>query len=306
MKLAFTMPNMVRLKATGQPWERGITGADMQNLARRAETLGFAMICVPEHHIIPDAHVDLSGAHYFSAYPAMGFLAGATSSIRVNSCIAILPVQHPIITAKAISTIDWMSGGRAMATFGVGWLKGEFDLLGIPFHERGARAEEYLQAIIALWTQDDPQFEGRFVSFRDVAFEPKPITKPHPPIWLGGDAEPVLRRAGRYASGWWPFLTPPDAIPARIDYIKSQPDYAGGLNDVFYGLASARVGEGHAVQAEPLAGAKMSAAAIIDRLGGLARLGVTISGLPVPPLPSASAYDDYIAWVAEAIMPAIA
>ena len=230
---SFSMPNMVRLKAMAQPWEREVTGADLQRLAQWAETLGFEMICVPEHHIIPRSHVELSGAHYFSAYPGMAFFAGATSRIRVNSSIAILPVQHPIVTAKALSTIDWMSGGRLIITFAVGWLKEEFDLLGVPFHGRGVRSEEYIQAILALWTQESPEFEGQYVSFREVAFEPKPVQRPHPPVWFGGDADAVLRRVGRYGSGWWPFLTKPGDIPARIDFIKSQSDYNGGLEHVF-------------------------------------------------------------------------
>jgi probable F420-dependent oxidoreductase len=306
MKLSFSMPNMVRLKAMGQPWEQGVTGADQQRLARWAEQLGFEMISVPEHHIIPREHVDLSGAHYFAAYPGMAFFAGATSTIRVNSCIAILPVQHPIITAKALATIDWMSGGRMTITFAVGWLKEEFDLLGVPFHERGARAEEYIQAIIALWTQENPEFTGKYVSFRDVAFEPKPVQRPHPPIWFGGDADAVLQRVGRYASGWWPFLTKPDDIPARIDFIKSQPDYNGRLEHVCYGLATGRVGEGHVVLADPHSRPGMSAQEIIDKLGWFKTLGVTMSGLPIPPLASSDAYFDYTQWVAEEIIPAIA
>jgi probable F420-dependent oxidoreductase len=305
MKLSFSMPNMVRLKAMAQPWERDVTGADQQQLAQWAEKLGFEMICVSEHHIIPKAHVELSGAHYFSAYPGMAFFAGATRRIRVNSAIAILPVQHPIITAKALATIDWMSGGRLTITFAVGWLKEEFDLLGVPFHERGARAEEYIQAILALWTQENPEFEGQYVSFRDVAFEPKPIQRPHPPVWFGGDADAVLRRVGRYGSGWWPFLTKPQDIPARIEYIKSQPDYNGKLEHVCYGLSTGRVGKNHVVIDDPNARADMAKQEMIDRLGWFKTLGITMSGLPIPPLSSMQAYYDYCQWVAEEIVPAV-
>lgn len=306
MKLSFAMPNMVRLKAMGQPWEAAATGADQQKLARWAEKLGFHMICVPEHHVIPKPHVDLSGAHYFGAYPGMAFFAGATETIRVNSCIALLPVQHPIITAKALATIDWMSCGRGMVTFGAGWLKEEFDLLGVPFNERGARSEEYIQAILALWTQENPEFEGRFVSFKDVAFEPKPVSKPHPTVWFGGDADAVLKRIARYADGWWPFLTKPEDIPARIDFIKSQPDYNGKLADVCYGLSTGRVGEGHVVIDDPNCRSDMTKQEIIDRLSWFKTLGVTTSGMAIPPLSGVEAYYDYTQWVAEEIMPAIA
>lgn len=306
MKLGFSMPHMVRLKANSQPWEAAVTGPDQARLARWAEKLGYAQISVPEHHIIPRAHVELSGAHYLSAYPAMSFYAGATQTMRINSCIALLPVQHPIITAKALSTMDWLSGGRMTVTFGAGWLKDEFDLLGVPFNERGARCDEYLQAIIELWTREEPVFEGRFVSFRDVAFEPKPVQRPHLPIWMGGDADAVLRRAARYASGWWPFLTKPERIPERIAFIKSQPDYNGRLTDVCYGFGTSRVGEGHVVIDDPKARPGLSRQEIIDRLGWLKGLGVTMSSVPIPAVQGLQAYMDYTQWVAEEIMPAIA
>jgi probable F420-dependent oxidoreductase len=306
MKLGFAMPHMLRLKATLQPWEAKVTGADQARLARWADRLGYAQISVPEHHIIPRSHVELSGPHYLNAYTAMSFYAGATETIRVNSCIAILPVQHPIITAKSLATMDWLSGGRVTITFAVGWLKEEFDLLGVPFHERGRLSDEYLAAIVELWTKDDPVFEGKYVSFRDVAFEPKPVQKPHLPIWMGGDADAVLKRTARYATGWWPFLTKPETIPERIDFIKSQPDYNGRLEDVFYGMATGRVGEGHVVLEDPTAWPGMTKNEIIDRLGWLKGLGVTMSSVPIPQLRDIEAYFDYTQWVAEEIMPALA
>ncbi len=306
MKLSFAMPHLMRLKAMNQqPWETAVTGADQTRLARFAEEVGYDMIAVPEHHIIPRSHVELSGPHYFSATPAQGYFAGATQRIRINSCITILPLQNPIVTAKALATIDWLSSGRIVTTFAVGWLKEEFDLLGVPFHKRGEIADEYLAAIVELWTQEDPVFEGKYVSFRDVAFEPKPVQKPHLPIWMGGDADPVLKRAARHASGWWPFLTKPGDIAARIDFIKSQPEYDGRPFEVMYGLGTSRVGEGHKVQDDPRARPGMSRQEIIDRLSEFKALGVTMSAVPIPPVTSLEAYEDYARWVIEEIKPAL-
>lgn len=306
MKLSFAMPHITELKATIQPWELAVTGRDIAALARWAEDLGYHSIAMPEHHIVPRDHVALSGKHYLSAYPAMAFLAGATEAIRVNSCIAILPVQHPIVIAKALATMDWLSGGRVTVTFGAGWLKGEFDALGVPFAERGARSEEYIRAILALWTQEEPEFEGRWVSFTDIAFAPKPVQRPHPPVWFGGDADAVMKRIARHADGWWPFLTRPEDIPARIDFIKSQPDYNGRLADVFYGISTGRVGEGHVVIDDPKARPGQTRQELIDRLGWFKTLGVTISSIPIPALRSVAEYRDYTQWVAEEIMPAVA
>lgn len=305
MKLSFAMPHMLELKATMQPWELAVTGADQLRLARLADELGYDMIAVPEHFLIPRDHVSLSGSFYFHCFTAMGAFAGATSRIAVNSCVNILPLQHPAVTAKAMATLDFISGGRAMITVGVGWLEGEFDLLGVPFNKRGAMCEEYLAAIIELWTSEDPQFEGEFVSFRDVAVDPRPVQQPHPPIWMGGEAKPVLRRAARFAQGWWPYLTKPEDIPAQIDYIKSQPEYDGRPFDVMYGLGTGRVGKDHQVLDDPRAQPGMTGPELVDRLGELARLGVTMSSIPIPPVRDCAAYEDYCRWVMEEVAPAI-
>ncbi len=303
MKFVFPMPHLVRLKATVQPWEATVTGADQTRMARRADELGYDMISVPEHFLIPRDHVDLSGPHYFHAAAAQGYFAGATERILINSSVAILPLQHPVVTAKALATLDWLSSGRMVATFGVGWLEREFELLDVPFRERGRMADEYLEAIIALWTQEEPTYEGRYVAFRDVAFEPKPVHKPHPPIWMGGDSDAALRRAARFASGWWPFLTPVEEMAQRIDFIRAQPGFSGAPFEVMYGVGTARVGEGHTVREGP--GADMGAQQIVDIIGRLRDMGVTYTSVPIPPAEGIGAYLDYCQWVIEEIRPKV-
>lgn len=305
MKFAFPMPHLMRLKALSQPWEASVSGADQTRMAKQAEQLGYDMISSPEHFLIPQEHLELSGPHYFHAAAAQAYFAGATQRIMINSSVAILPLQHPVVTAKALATADWLSSGRIIATFGVGWLEKEFELLGVPFHQRGRMADEYLAAIIELWTQESPCFEGEYVSFRDVAFEPKPVQKPHPPIWLGGDSDGALRRAARFGSGWWPFLTPPEQIGDRIDFIKSQPTFRGGPFEVMYGLATSRIGEGHVVKDDAGGRSVMSAQQIIDRLCQMAQMGVTMSTVPVPPVADIEAYMDYAQWVIEEIRPRV-
>ncbi len=305
MKFGLPMPHTMRLKAMTQPWESTVTGNDQAMIARRAEELGYDMIAIPEHFVVPKAHVDLSGPHYFHSTVAQAFIAGATRHIMVNSSATLLPLQHPIILAKALSTADWMSGGRIMVTFGVGWDAEEFALLGVPFHERGRMADEYLAAIIELWTSESPKFEGKYVSFDNVAFEPKPVQKPHLPIWIGGDADAALRRAARFASGWFPFLTQPDEFPAKIEYIKSQPTFRGGPFEVCYGLGTSLIGEGHVVLDDPTQQPGMGAGAIVDKLGRFAELGVTMSSVPIPPVADVNAYLDYAQWVIEEIKPKV-
>ncbi|MDN4517990.1 TIGR03619 family F420-dependent LLM class oxidoreductase [Mycolicibacterium austroafricanum] len=305
MRLVFALPHMLRLPAMSQPWEASVTGADQTRMARCADQWGYDMIAVPEHFVIPAEHVELSGPHYLQSTVAQAYLAGATERIRLNSCITVLPLQHPVVLAKALATADWMSGGRMMVTFGVGWLQGEFQALGVPFRERGRMADEYLAVIKELWTSDAPSFEGKYVSFREVAFEPKPVQKPHLPIWIGGDADAALRRAAKYASGWWSFLTPPEKLAERLDFIKSQPDYDGRPFDVVHGLGTNRVGEGHVAQHDPDARPGMSAAEIVDRLSWLGAQGVTVSAVPIPKVRGVEEYLDYAQWVIEEIKPQV-
>ncbi len=306
MKFAFPLPHMLRLKAITQPWEAGVTGADQTRMVKRAEAMGYDMIAIPEHFVIPTDHVELSGPHYLQSTVAQAYIAGATEKIRLNSCVTVLPLQDPIVLAKALATADWMSGGRMMVTFGVGWLEREFDFLGVPFRERGRIADEYLEAIIELWTSESPRFEGKYVSFRDMAFEPKPVQKPHLPVWIGGDADAALKRAARFASGWWPFLTPPDKIAERVEFIKSQPGYDGRPFEVMHGLGTNRVGGGHRVVKDPHARLGMGSQEIIDRLNRLAEQGVTFSAVPVPAVRGIEEYLDYAQWVTEEIKPKVA
>lgn len=305
MKLNFALPHLMEIEAMLQPWELAVAGPDQLRLARRAEELGYDMIGIPEHLAIPpgDQH---TGSFWLHSTTAQAALAGATETIGLNSCVTILPLQHPIIMAKALATADWMSGGRITVTFGLGSIRKEYDYFGVPHDERGAIADEYLEAIIALWTQDKPSFEGKYLNFKDIGFDPKPVQKPHLPIWIGGDSKPALRRAARFGSGWIiSFRTSPQEIPERLDYLKSQPSWSERPFEVSYGLGTGRLTTDHAPSGEDSVRPGTSAQQIIDQLGQLARLGVTTSSVPIPPVADVDAYLDYAQWVAEEVKPHI-
>jgi probable F420-dependent oxidoreductase len=259
-----------------------------------------------EHFIIPQEHVALSGDWYFHTVVALGFIGGRTKNLRLSSSVSILPLQNPIVQAKAWSTLDWLSGGRAEALFGVGWLKEEFDILGVPFAKRGRMADEYLAAMIELWTKDQPVFEGEFVNFKNVGFAPKPIQKGGVPIWLGGDAEAVMKRVAKFGNGWSPFRTPPETFPDCIDFIKSQPEYDGRHLDFFFALEMLNVGAHHEILDDPRAPGTQDKQKIIDQIGWLKELGITESIVPLPPgVADSKAYLDRLRWVAAEIMPAV-
>ncbi|MDT5198424.1 MAG: hypothetical protein QOH20_5178, partial [Mycobacterium sp.] len=163
MRFTAYLPNCMHIAAITQPWEHDLSGRDIAGVAQRAEQLGYSMVALPEHFLTPTSHLELSGNHYFDATTAQAFVAGATSTIRIGSMVTILPLHNPIVLAKQIATFDWLSGGRAQITVGVGWLKEEYDAIGVPFSKRGRIADECLEAMFELWQSDSPSYDGEFV-----------------------------------------------------------------------------------------------------------------------------------------------
>ena len=169
----------------------------------------------------------------------MAFVAGKTSRLRLVTSVTVVPHRPAVLQAKMLATIDVLSNGRLTFGIGAGWMKEEFQALGVPpFPERGAVTDEYLDAFRELWTKDDPRFEGRHVKFADILFEPKPVQKPHPPIWVGGESGPALRRTARIGDAWYPIGTNPqhrleldEALPGRRRAV-APPDSRGGTRPV--------------------------------------------------------------------------
>jgi probable F420-dependent oxidoreductase len=147
---------------------------------------------------------------------SLAVVAGVTSRIALGTGVLNIPYRDPITTAKALATLDLISGGRTILGAGLGWMKEEFKVLHVPYTERAARTEEYLAICKALWTEEIPAFSGRFYQFADIKFEPKPVQRPHPPIWIGGYSEPAIRRALRIGDGWHPSRLAPGEFEERM------------------------------------------------------------------------------------------
>ncbi len=193
-------------------------------VAQKGEELGFDCAVVGDHIIIPKT-IDspypytvsgefpgAGGGDYLEQLTLLTFLAGATTKLRLVPSVMILPNRHPVIVAKTLATLDYLSKGRLTLGIGVGWMKEEFEALDLPpFEERGAVSDEYLRAIIELWTSDEPEFHGKYVNFSGFTFLPKPVQKPHPPIWVGGQSRAAIRRAARLGDGWHPLGAQPVA-----------------------------------------------------------------------------------------------
>jgi alkanesulfonate monooxygenase SsuD/methylene tetrahydromethanopterin reductase-like flavin-dependent oxidoreductase (luciferase family) len=172
---------------------------DYQLVARAADELGYDSIAIPEHIVMPLDLAELMGSFWTHAFTAMAFAAGATSRLVVDSSVIVLPYHHPVVFAKAVSTLDLMSGGRVRISIGVGHSEGEFEVLGVPYHERGRLSDEYLAAMIELWTSDVPVFHGRYVNFENIAFESRSRSR-IPTRRSGSGATPGPPCAGRLAT----------------------------------------------------------------------------------------------------------
>ncbi len=313
------MPGVMRYPPSAfegavEPWQARMGGADYQRVSRVAEEFGFDALVVPEHLAVPVELEPNLGGTYPHALTAMAFIAGATSTIRVNSMLIALPVHHPLTLAKAISTLDVMSGGRVTVTLGAGMAEAEFEALGVPFERRGRITDEYVDAMQVLWTQDRPEFDGEFVRFGGIVFEPKPVQLPHPPLWFGGRSVASLYRAAHKGDGWapaggffgtGPWLERPEQLPALLDEASEIRAAAGrgGTFDVFCSVTEHRIGPDHAVL--PESRAPTSAQEIVDRISQLERLGVswTMVTRPGPEPPTVEAYLENLQWVAEEIIP---
>lgn len=189
-------------------------------VAKASETAGFESVWTAEHVVLPDPQVPPSPVGpktpILDPAVALAHLAGHTERLRLATGIVILPQRNPLVLAKELASVDVVSGGRLVFGFAAGYLEPEFRALGAPFEERGARCDEHLEAILALWTQESPRFRGPTVAFEGIDAHPRPVQRPHPPLVVGGQSPPAYRRAARYGHGWYGFLTDLDATRAAI------------------------------------------------------------------------------------------
>jgi probable F420-dependent oxidoreductase len=203
--------------------------AEMGRYLRRAEALGFEAAVVIDHLLTtPPAYA----CTWLEPMTLLAALAGVTERMRLGTLVLVLPFRNPVYFAKEWATLDVLSGGRTICGLGVGWADDEFRLLGVPRNERGRRTDEGLELVRRLWTEDRVSFEGRIFQVRDATIEPKPVQRPHPPIWLGGgsqpfekvygqptpDVTPVLRRVARYADAWVPHSS---ATPEMVQHDRA-------------------------------------------------------------------------------------
>jgi len=212
MQFGFNAPTAGPLSAT----------APLTKLVMEGEAMGFDYATFSDHVVIP---TDIQAKYPYSStgeFPAgaraerheqlieVAFLAAKTTRLRLITSVMVVPHRPAVLTAKMLSTIDVLSGGRLTLGIGAGWLKEEFEAIEAPdFAQRGKVTDEYIKAFLELWSNDKPRFAGEHVHFDNIVFAPKPVQKPHPPIWVGGESGPALRRTARLGDAWYPIGTNP-------------------------------------------------------------------------------------------------
>ena len=193
------------------------TPDSLATLARRGEEMGFGIISVSDHIVIPRSigsrypysetgeFVGGASGECLEQLTMLSFLVGQTTTVRLLTSVMVLPHRSPVLAAKMLASIDVLSQGRLIVGCGVGWMREEFEAIGAPpYDQRGAVGDEYIRVFKELWTSDNPTFEGKYCRFSALSFQPKPVQNPHPPIWIGGESPPALRRAAQLGDAWYP------------------------------------------------------------------------------------------------------
>jgi probable F420-dependent oxidoreductase len=185
-----------------------VTGSGIAAVAAAAEAAGFHGFGFTDHPAPSQRWLESGGHDAVDPFVAMGYAAAVTTSLRLIPNIVVLPYRNPFVVAKAGATLDLLSGGRFTLGVGVGYLKREFTALGVEFDERAELFEEALEVIRGIWTTDDFSFEGKHFSAKGITAHPRPVSTPHPPIWIGGNTAAARRRVTEYGDGWCPFPAP--------------------------------------------------------------------------------------------------
>ena len=195
----------------------------IRQFTQRAEQLGFESVLVGDHIVLPTAGTNQypytadgsfsrpSDEPFFETMTTLGFMAACSDTIKLGSTVIILPYRNPVVQAKMFASLDVLTNGRMICGVGVGWLEKEFETLGLGYADRGPMTDEFLQIFRALWTEDNPEFHGKFYDIYEIQFAPKPVQKPGVPIWVGGHTNRALRR--RWTR--WAGATRSSPSPAR-------------------------------------------------------------------------------------------
>jgi probable F420-dependent oxidoreductase len=286
-------------------------------VAQAAERLGFDSVWAAHHVVLPyeresrypyqrsGTEVAMSpGMQWLDPIVTLSAIAAVTERVRLGTSVFVLPYRDPVTFAAEAAALDVLSEGRFILGVGVGWMREEFEAIGVPPEERGARTDEHLEVMKVLWRDDPASFDGRFTSFGGIVLATSPRTQGGPPIWVGGNTDPALRRALRHGSGWHGFEVFPEEIPElrdRLERIGAEigRDPAELELSVARGLIPPGREEESFVPDRRMLGG--SAGAIVDELGRYSEAGVEMVLIQVSLL--APLVPEALEWVAAEVLP---
>jgi probable F420-dependent oxidoreductase len=217
VKLGIATPVVTNIGGAALEWERDGTVEDIGRVAETADRLGYHHMTCSEHIGLPSTEAARRGSRYWDPLATFGYASARTRQIRFATMTLVLGYHHPLAIVKRYGTLDHVSGGRVILGVGVGSLKEEFDLLGAPFEDRGARGDDALRALRAALASNEPAYDGEFYSFGGLTVDPCAL-QPHMPIWIGGRTKRSLRRAVTLADGWCPFYV---SIDTAAEWLQS-------------------------------------------------------------------------------------
>jgi probable F420-dependent oxidoreductase len=204
VKIGIATPVVTNVAGARLTWEQDASIEDIGRVAEAADRLGYHHLTCSEHIGIPATESDRRGSRYWDPLATFGYIAARTTQIRLATMTLVLGYHHPLAIVKRYGTLDHVSSGRVILGVGVGSLKDEFDLLGVPFEDRGERADDALRALRAALASNEPVYAGKYYQFGGLTVDPCAL-QPHMPVWIGGRTRRSLRRAITLAEGWCPF-----------------------------------------------------------------------------------------------------
>lgn len=304
MKFALATPALNNYPAAMAPWEPRAGGPEILRYARKADSLSWDWLTIPEHIVMPTDMEEVMGSRFAEGIAASAVLMGATERIHMLTYILALPYRHPLVLAKQIGTMEFLAGGRFTLGTAVGHLEREFETLGIPFEQRGPMTDEYLKALKEVWTSEHPKFHGDFVKFDNILVEPKPVQKPHPPIFIGGNSPAAMRRAAVHGDGWIPWLVTAEDLPGCIAYMKSLPAYEEKADrfEILVTTTAYKVEDySHAEKGETEVSADRDS--VLREIEALQKAGATSVQVMPPKLETFEQCLDWIEWYDQEIIP---
>jgi probable F420-dependent oxidoreductase len=224
LKLAIATPVVTNVAGAPLTWERDASIEEVGRVAETADRLGYHHLTCSEHIGIPATEAGRRGSRYWDPLATFGYISARTEQIRMATMTLVLGYHHPLAIVKRYGTLDHVSGGRVILGVGVGSLKEEFDLLGAPFEDRGARGDDALRALRAALPSNEPTYDGEFYSFGGLTVDPCAL-QPHMPIWIGGRTKRSLRRAVTLADGWCPYYVSIDTAAEWLQTFELPPGF---------------------------------------------------------------------------------